>query len=68
MNLADSQEMFTHLQARGAQRALTPEELSRGVQTMLALDLPDEDVAAAARIDAPTVRRVRRASRAVRER
>lgn len=26
MNLADSQEMFTHLQARGAQRALTPEE------------------------------------------
>lgn len=50
-----------------AKRALTPEELSRGVQTMLALDLPDEDVAAAARIDAPTVRRVRRASRAVRD-
>ncbi len=50
-----------------AKRALAPEELSRGVQTMLALDLPDEDVAAAARIDAPTVRRVRRASRAVRD-
>lgn len=46
-----------------AKRALTPEEMSRGVQTMLALDVPDEEVAAVARIDAGSVRKARRATR-----
>jgi ParB-like chromosome segregation protein Spo0J len=44
---------------------LTPEELSRGVQTMLELDLPDEEVAATARVDVAKVRGVRRARAAV---
>lgn len=48
-----------------AKRALTPEELSRGVQQMLALDVPDEEIAASARIDAERVRRARRGARAV---
>lgn len=39
---------------------LTPEEMSRGVQQMLALDLPDEEVAAVARIEPEKVRRARR--------
>lgn len=48
-----------------AKRALTPEEMSRGVQQMLALDVPDEEIAASARIDAERVRRARRGARAV---
>ena len=48
-----------------AKRALTAEEMSRGVQTMLALDVPEEEVAASARVDAGVVRRARRASREV---
>ena len=48
-----------------AKRALTPEEMSRGVQTMLALDVPDEEVAAVARVDADCVRRARRGARSV---
>lgn len=39
---------------------LTPAEMSRGVQQMLALDLPDEEVAAVARIEPEKVRRARR--------
>lgn len=41
-------------------RALTPEEMSRGVQTMLAVDVPEEEVAASARVDVERVRRARR--------
>lgn len=48
-----------------AKRALTAEEKSRGVQQMLALDLPDEEVAAVARIDAGKVSRARRGARVV---
>ncbi|OUP37942.1 ParB N-terminal domain-containing protein [Olsenella sp. An188] len=48
-----------------AKRALTAEEMSRGVQQMLALDLPDEEVAAVARIDAGKVGRARRGARVV---
>ena len=48
-----------------AKRALTPEEMSRGVQAMLALDVPEEEVAAVARVDAGKVRRARRGSEAV---
>lgn len=44
---------------------LTAEEMSRGVQTMLALDLPDEEVAAVARIEPEKVRRARRGARKV---
>ena len=47
-----------------AKRALTPEEMSKGVQTMLALDIPDEEVAAVARIDKGSVKRARRAAKA----
>ena len=46
-------------------RPLTPEEMCQGVQTMLELGIPDEEVAAVARTDAGRVGRVRRASRAV---
>lgn len=46
---------------------LTAAEKSRGVQTMLALDIPDEEVAAAARTDAATVRKARRAVRKVQD-
>lgn len=48
-----------------AKRALTAEEMSRGVQQMLALDVPDEEVAAVARIDAGKVKRARRGAKAV---
>ena len=48
-----------------AKRALTAEEMSRGVQQMLALDVPEEEVAAVARVDAGKVRRARRGARAV---
>ena len=48
-----------------AKRALTDEEMSRGVQQMLALDIPDEEVAAVARVEAGKVRRARRGARAV---
>lgn len=44
---------------------LTTEEMSRGVQQMLALDLPDEEVAAVARIEPEKVRRARRGAREV---
>ena len=68
-DLADAetarQEAAKAMVETDAKRALTAEELSRGVQTMLALDLPDEEVAAAARIDGERVRRARRASREV---
>lgn len=43
-----------------AKLALTPLELSRGVQTMLDLGVPVADVAAAARVDEAGVRRARR--------
>ena len=46
---------------------LTAAEKSRGVQTMLALDIPDEEVAAAARTDAATVRKARKAVRKVQD-
>lgn len=46
---------------------LSAAEKSRGVQTMLALDIPDEEVAAAARTDAATVRKARRAVRKVQD-
>lgn len=46
---------------------LTAEEMSRGVQTMLSLDLPDEEVAAVARIAPEKVRRARRGARRVRD-
>lgn len=48
-----------------AKRALTAEEMSRGVQQMLTLDIPDEEVAAVARIDAEKVKRARRGAKAV---
>lgn len=48
-----------------AKLALTPIELSRGVQAMLDLGVADADVAAAARMDEGGVRRARRARRAV---
>lgn len=44
---------------------LTAAEMSRGVQQMLALDLPDEEVAAVARIEPEKVRRARRGARRV---
>lgn len=44
--------------------ALGPTEMSRGVQTMLALDVPDEEVASASGIEVGTVRRARRGARA----
>ena len=47
-----------------AKRALTPEEMSKGVQNMLALDIPDEEVAAVARIDKGSIKRARRAAKA----
>lgn len=50
-----------------AKLGLSAAEKSRGVQTMLALDLPDEEVAAAARTDAATVRKARRAVRRVQD-
>lgn len=46
-----------------AKRSLTDEEMSRGVQMMLSLDIPDEEVAAVARIDAGRVSRARRGAR-----
>ena len=50
-----------------AKLGLTAEEKSRGVQTMLALDIPDEEVAVAARTDARTVAKARRAARRVQD-
>ena len=50
-----------------AKLGLTAEEKSRGVQTMLALDIPDEEVAVAARTDAVTVAKARRAARRVQD-
>lgn len=48
-----------------AKRSLTAEEMSRGVQQMLDLDIPDAEVAAVARIDEGRVRRARRGAKAV---
>lgn len=48
-----------------AKRALTAEEMSRGVQQMLDLDIPEVEVAAVARIDSGKVRRARRGAKAV---
>lgn len=50
-----------------AKLGLTAAERSRGVQTMLALDIPDEEVAVAARTDARTVAKARRAARKVQD-
>ena len=50
-----------------AKLGLTAEEKSRGVQTMLALDIPDEEVAVATRTDAGTVAKARRAARRVQD-
>ena len=50
-----------------AKLGLTAAEKSRGVQTMLALDIPDEEVAVAARTDARTVAKARRAARKVQD-
>lgn len=50
-----------------AKLGLTAAEKSRGVQTMLALDIPDEEVAVAARTDAGTVAKARRAARKVQD-
>ncbi len=44
---------------------LTAAEMSRGVQTMLSLDIPDDEVAAVARIEPEKVRRARRGARRV---
>lgn len=70
-DLADAeiarQEAAKAMVETDAKRALTPEEMSRGVQTMLAMDVPAADVAAAARIDVEGVRCVRRARRAVQD-
>lgn len=67
-DLADAetarQEAAKAMVETDAKRALTPEEMSRGIQTMLALDVPDEEIAASARIDAGKVGRARRAARA----
>lgn len=67
-DLADAetarQEAAKAMVETDAKRALTPEEMSRGVQTMLALDIPDDEVAAVARIDAGSVKRARRAAKA----
>lgn len=46
-----------------AKRALTAEEMSKGVQTMLALDIPDDEIAAVARMDAGKVKRARKAAK-----
>lgn len=68
-DLADAetarQEAAKAMVETDAKRPLTAEEMSRGVQTMLALDLPDEEVAAVARMDAAKVRRARRGAKAV---
>ncbi len=68
-DLADAelarQEAAKAMVETDAKRALTAEELSRGVQTMLALDVPEEEAAASARVGADVVRRARRASREV---
>lgn len=45
--------------------SLTAAEMSRGVQTMLSLDIPDDEVAAVARIEPEKVRRARRGARRV---
>ena len=67
-DLADAetarQEAAKAMVETDAKRALTPEEMSKGVQTMLALDIPDEEVAAVARIDKGSIKRARRAARA----
>ena len=68
-DLADAelarQEAAKAMVETDAKRALTAEEMSRGVQTMLALDVPEEEAAASARVDVEKVRRARRGARAV---
>lgn len=66
-DLADAetarQEAAKAMVETDCKRPLTAEELSRGVQTMLALDVPDDEVAASARVGADKVRRARRGRR-----
>lgn len=68
-DLADAetsrQEAAKAMVETDCKRPLTAEELSRGVQTMLELDVPDEEVAASARVGADKVRRARRGRRDV---
>ena len=61
------QEAAKAMVETNTKRPLTQEELSRGVQMMLDMDVPDEDVAASARIDEGKVRDVRRASKVVKD-
>lgn len=48
-----------------AKRTLTSEEMSRGVQTMLSLEVSDDEVAAAANMATEAVKRTRRAMKTV---
>lgn len=68
-DLADAelarQEAAKAMVETDAKLCLSPAEMSRGVQTMLALDVPEEEVAAASGVDVSKVRRVRRAARVV---
>lgn len=59
------QEAAKAMVATDSKLALTPEELSRSVQLMLELDVPDEDVAAVSKIEAGKVKRARRAAKAL---
>lgn len=59
------QEAAKAMVATDSKLALTPEELSRSVQLMLELDVPDEDVAAVSRIEPGKVKRARRAAKAL---
>lgn len=66
-DLADAetarQEAAKAMVETDAKRALTAEEMSKGVQTMLALDIPDDEIAAVARMDAGKVKRARKAAK-----
>lgn len=57
------QEAAKAMVATNSKLALTPEEMSRSVQMMLALDVPDEEVAAVSSIDEGKVKRARRAAK-----
>lgn len=48
-----------------AKLGLNSSEMSKGVQMMLSMDIPDEEVAAVSRIDEDTVRKVRRSTKMV---
>ena len=68
-DLADAelarQEAAKAMVETDAKLCLSPTEMSRGVQTMLALDVPEEEVASASGVDVAKVRHVRRAARVV---